>query len=138
MRLIPYEPHHFALMRPQEAQMHEIEHGAMSDPMGKAWTAVHDGLPVCCGGLIPVSDGRAFCWAVLDQDAGPHMLALTRAIRVHLRASGFDHIVMAVERDFEAGHRWAALLGFRRGNLAPGFLFGRDAWIYEWQQRSPT
>lgn len=107
----------------------------MGDQVGQAWTAVHDGLPVCCGGLIQITDDAAFCWAVLDEDAGPHMLALTRAIRAHLAASPYLRILMAVDSEFAAAHRWAVLLGFRKGGLKPGFLYGRDAWVYEWQQQ---
>lgn len=126
MQLIPIEPHHLALIRPQAAQqpMHEL-------PPGDGWTVVHDGLPLCCGGLVEVWTGRAYAWAYLDRDCGPHLLGMTRVIRSLLDRSGFRRIEMAVDADFEAGCRWARLLGFKHENLAAKYMpHGGDAHIF--------
>lgn len=127
MHLIAFELHHLSLIRPQEAQQEPMN--AM--PTGAAWTAVHDGLPLCCGGLVEMWPGRAYAWALLDRDVGPHMLKLTRDIRAVLASSGFRRIEMAVDAGFEPGERWARLLGFVPEVLARRYMpHGGDAWIY--------
>jgi len=76
-------------------------------------------------------EGRGYCWALLDRDAGPLMLPLTRAIRSLLAASALRRIEMAVDADFEAGRRWAELLGFKPEYKARSYFpDGRDAWLY--------
>lgn len=90
-----------------------------------------NGLPICCGGLIPIWAGRAYAWALLDIDAGPHMLALTRGIRSLFDATEWRRIEMAVDSEFEAGARWARLLGFHLEHRASKYLpNGNDADIF--------
>lgn len=126
MNLIPFESHHLGLIRPQAAQ--SPMDGA---PRGDAWTAVHDGLPLCCGGLVEMWPGRAYAWALLDEDAGRIMLPLTRSIRSLLDRAQYRRIEMAVDAGFEAGLRWAVLLGFEPEALARRYMpHGGDAWVY--------
>lgn len=131
MKLIDFQPHHARLIVPQEAQKSEVNAQSMAAPYGTAWTAVHDGLPVACGGFIDVWPGRAYAWALIDVDCGPHMLSLTREIRSLVARAPYNRLEMAVDAEFEAGCRWAVLLGFERESLARKYLpSGRDAWIY--------
>lgn len=131
IELIPLQSHHMRLLRPQDAQAHEVTPQQLNVPIGQSWTAIADGLPMCCGGLIPIWEGRAYAWALLDRDAGPHLMSLTRAIRSLLDQSGWRRIEMTVDASFAEGERWARLLGFRRECLAAKFLpDGRDAWVY--------
>jgi hypothetical protein len=76
-----------------------------------SWTGVVDGRPVACAGFMPQWPGRTIAWAYLNANSGPHMLFVTRAVRKALdKVKG--RIEFAVRRDFDAGHRWARLLGF--------------------------
>lgn len=132
IEITSYAPHHFALMTPQAAQEGEA---AMTGglPAGEGWTILADGLPVCCARLLEIWTGRAYACAVLSADAGPHMLAITRAIRSHLDSAPFARIEMVVEKDFAAGRRWALMLGFELETpvaLRSFLPSGRDAWIY--------
>jgi len=131
IELIPLEHHHLRLIRPQAAQLSEVDEQSLSGPTGTAWTATADGVPMVCGGIIPVWEGRGYAWTLIDRDAGPHMLGLTRAIRSLLDRAAWRRLEMAVDADFEAGARWAVLLGFRCECLAPKYLpDGRDAFVY--------
>lgn len=131
IELIDLERHHLRLIRPQDAQVAEVTADSLAGPIGKGWTAVADGVPICCGGVMPVWEGRGYCWTLIDRDAGPHMLGLTRAIRSLLDRSGWRRLEMAVDAEFEAGARWAVLLGFRLECHAPKYLpNGRDALVY--------
>ena len=78
---------------------------------GTSWTAVVDGEPIGCGGTIQQWPGRHIAWAYLGEASGPHMLSITRAVRRHLNSVS-GRIEVTVRCDFEAGHRWAELLGF--------------------------
>lgn len=130
VEVIPFERHHARLIVPQPAQ--EAEAALQVEaPEGPAWTAVVDGLPVACAGFVPVWVGRAYAWALLGADVGPHLLAVTRAIRCRLASSGFRRVEMAVDCEFANGRQWARMLGFECEGLARAYLpNGRDAWIY--------
>lgn len=131
MIFVDLEEHHLSLIRPQQAQQHEVAYEGVKKPPGQGWTAVVDGLPICCGGLIRAWEGRAYAWALLDQDAGPHMVPLTRGIRSLLDRAGWRRIEMAVDAEFPEGARWARLLGFRHEVRARKFLAnGNDADIF--------
>jgi hypothetical protein len=131
VKIIPFESHHTKLMTPQSAQAFEVDYAPLEAAAGDAWTAVVDGLPVACAGLIEMWKDRAQAWALLSADAGPHMLPITRSIRFRLASSSFRRIEMAVDVDFEAGIRWAHMLGFEHEctarNYFPG---GRTARLY--------
>jgi hypothetical protein len=131
MRIVPFERAHLRAINAQKAQR-DWELGADGDP-GQAWTAVVDGRPIACAGMLEVWTGRAYVWALLGEDAGPHLLSITRAIRSALARSGFARIEMAVDAQFEAGQRWAEMLGFRCETPEPMRRFfpnGNDAYMY--------
>lgn len=77
-----------------------------------SWSAVLDGEVIACGGTIEQWPGRHTAWAHLGPHTAPHMRWITReADRVIAKAKG--RVEMTARCDFEAGHRWAELLGFR-------------------------
>ena len=128
----PFMPGDLVGFKPQGRQAAELELDD-STPQGLAWTALVDARPICCAGLIEVWQGRAYAWALLSDSAGPHMLGLTREIRSRFLSQPFARIEMAVDADFEAGRRWAVLLGFKLETPEPMAKFlpsGRDAYLY--------
>lgn len=130
VEVVDFEQAHIRLIRPQSAQQEETEI-QQEAPEGQAWTALVDGRPIACAGFVLVWEGRAYAWALIDKDAGPYMLQITRVIRKHLAASGFRRVEMAVDRSFADGRRWAQMLGFECEGLARAYLpNGHDAWIY--------
>jgi hypothetical protein len=132
VRLVDFEQRHRDALHVQEHQRHEVK-DAPSTPAGQAWAALVGDHPICIGGLYEIWRGRAYAWALLGQDAGPHMLSLTRAIRSELARAPFARIEMVVEKDFRAARRWAEMLGYQLETPEPLRCFlpsGRDAWIY--------
>ena len=78
---------------------------------GNSWTGVCDGRPVACAGFIEQWPGRTIAWAYLNKNSGAHMMFITRKVRDALsKIKG--RIEFAVRCDFDAGHRWARMLGF--------------------------
>lgn len=131
IEIIPFQAHHTRLMTAQSAQANEVDWAPVEAAAGDAWTATVDGLPVACAGLIEMWAGRAQAWALLSVEAGPHMLAITRAIRFRLATASFRRIEMAVDVTFEAGVRWAHMLGFEHeATVRCYFPDGRAARLY--------
>lgn len=119
--------------KPQAAQAADIDCDALQSAFGNSWTALVGGRPIACAGLVEVWEGRAYAWALLATDVGPHLLAVTREIRSRLAATPCRRIEMAVADGFDAGCRWARLLGFYCETPQPmrGYLpDGRAAWLY--------
>jgi hypothetical protein len=132
VRLVDFEQWHRDELLVQERQLHELK-DAPSRPVGQAWGALVGDHPICIGGLYEIWRGRAYAWALLGRDAGPHMVSLTRAIRFQLDAAPFARIEMVVEKDFRAAARWAVMLGYELETPVALRCFlpsGRDAWIY--------
>jgi hypothetical protein len=77
-----------------------------------SWTVIGDeGEPIACGGCVQIWPGRYSAWAYLNEATGPHMLAITR-YALECLATVKGRLEMTVRTDFEAGHRWARILGF--------------------------
>lgn len=76
-----------------------------------SWTAVVDDEPIACGGTVLIWPGRNSAWAYLNVKSAQHMLFLTRCAEIVL-AKAQGRIEMTVRIDFDAGHRWARMLGF--------------------------
>lgn len=132
VRLVPFEQQHRDRLRPQPWQLDEMK-DAPSRPVGQAWAALVGDHPICIGGLYEIWRGRAYAWALLGEDAGPHMVSLTRAIRSQLDTAPFARIEIVVEENFRAAARWAQMLGFQLETPVALKCFlpsGRDAWIY--------
>lgn len=79
---------------------------------GPAFAAVHDGRVLGAAGLLPQWEGRAIAWALLSDAAGPHMLAITRAVKRFLAMQGYGRVETWAEVHFEPAHRWLKMLGF--------------------------
>lgn len=68
----------------------------------------------CMGaaGLVQIYPGRALAWALLSADAGPYLTEITRKAKQVIDLEPTARIEITVLEGFEAGHRWAELLGF--------------------------
>ena len=81
--------------------------------------------------------GVGLGWGVVGRDAGPHLLALTRAVVRFLKTSDFVSVRIMVALEFTAGHRWAELLGFHAETPLRAWLpEGGDAMQYAWFSQS--
>lgn len=66
-----------------------------------------------CGGVFDYWPGRAEVWSFLSVDAGKHFVALTRVVRRFLNMCTQRRIEAVVDCNFEQGHRWVRMLGFK-------------------------
>lgn len=113
---------HLAQIRPQAAQSFEAAVQGLAVPPGDGWAAVVAGQTVAAAGLIELWPGRAYAWALLDRDAGQHMVGIVRAIRSRLDAACLRRIEMAVDAEFKPGARFAELLGFHLESRARAYF----------------
>lgn len=126
---VPYSREHLLCMRVQSAQF--CEHLYIPERNEtEAITVMLDNSPLLCAGRVGVWEGRYQIWAVLSTDACRHMIALTREIRRWVGVCP-GRLEVIVRSDFEAGHRWVKLLGFKYHHHEEMFLpDGSDADIY--------
>jgi hypothetical protein len=132
LEVVDFHVAHVAQMQVQRAQRAWLAQG-LEALVGRAWTVMVDQRPICCAGVVEMWAGRGYLWALLAQDAGPHMLRLTRAIRARLDGLGFKRLEMAVAAGFSASARWARLLGFECETPVPMRAYapdGTDCYLY--------
>lgn len=139
MSLVPFTPAHIVDIGPrlQRSQRDLHRFYSLTEAYGEGllaggpcWTVLDaSGRPAACGGFYRQWEGRAIAWAFLTK--GAPMLAITRAVLEVLAQGEFLRVECWVDVDFQAGHRWAALLGFEREGLMRSFgLGGRDNVLY--------
>lgn len=116
----PFRPLH--IRRLVDIQGEQAEEAVFAIEMGEAaalaqhtsWTGWIGADVVGCAGIVPIWQGRSFVWALLGKGCAPHMLAITRLVREQLDAHENRRIEATVLHGFEAGERWARMLGFKR------------------------
>ena len=127
IRVEQFQPGDLALLVPQAAQSGYAdtgqatgEHLAMAGP---AFTAWQDGVPVLTAGFLILQPHHARCWCRLAQIDGCTLAALSKRTRavIDLAATDYPRIDMEVHTPFEAGHRWARMLGFVREGTMRGY-----------------
>lgn len=98
----------------------------------KSYTFRHEGKIVMCGGFLQHWEGRAEAWAHLAQDAGKHMLTLTKMTKRLIEILPFTRFEATVDAKFPQAHRWMLALGFEMEAplLRRYFPDGRDGSLY--------
>jgi len=121
IEIVQLQPLHLLEIQMQAAQAGELQsgadllaHGVRLCQRGMAFTVLREGRPVAAGGLVEVQSHYATAWALVGSDAGPAMTAMTRAVRRVIAARAYERVDLTVRADFEAGQRWAWLLGFEK------------------------
>ncbi|WGM40808.1 hypothetical protein [Caulobacter sp. NIBR1757] len=133
MRVEPFRAAHLEALTLQPAQAAwrgRIDGGAGAalEASGLAWTLISGGRVIGCGGVIDRGGGRGEAWALLAQDAGPAMLAATRAVRRYFETAPFRRIEATTAVDFAPAARWTRLLGFElEGRMRAFCESGGDA-----------
>ena len=117
MNVLTFKAEHLADMALQEAQAYlstwvkpEMAEALEEHP---SYSGEVDGRIVVCSGIVPIWMGRAMAWAYLAPDAGQHFLAIHREVKRFLDNCYLQRIEATVDIDFEQGHRWMKLLGFK-------------------------
>lgn len=138
MIIIPFKPEHLAQIDLQAeqtlAKVHlQNEEYAKSLAAQESWTLMIDDRVAACAGFLHVWGNRYQAWAIISATIGASgMLTLSKAV---LRALALKtgRIEAYVAEEFEAGHRWAKLMGFTLETPKPmrgWFPEGGGAYLY--------
>lgn len=137
MRIEPFKPEHLTelLLQPSQAVMQPVlaqqDYGQMLYKAGPAYAAIIDDKVVACLGIIPQWEGRAIAWGLVGSEAGKAFYGIHKAVKKFLDLQDYRRIETAVSTDFEQGHRWAQLLGFKNeGTMRAYTPDGRDCDLY--------
>lgn len=148
MIVTEFEFEHFGIITLQDNQkalfshlIKDREYSIGLKNNGPAYSMINEDTltNIASAGVIDASHGRGIAWALLSQDAGKHMVRLTREIKKFLDNCAFSRIETTVQGDFVEGHRWAQMLGFKNEtpdgmkNYCDGnthYLYAR----YKWEQ----
>lgn len=89
---------------------------------------------VCVGaaGLMQIYPHRAVAWTMLGWRTGPYMREITRKVKFILDTYPAQRIEMLVNYEYEAGHRWAKMLGFavEAPRMRGSGVLGQDETLY--------
>jgi hypothetical protein len=90
-----------------------------SETNGVSWTVEDeaDGEIIAMAGMILTYDDRVLGWSIQGERAPKNMLYITREIIKTLNNVDVGLVEIAVKKDFEQGHRWAKILGFKLQEL---------------------
>jgi len=135
---VPFAAEHFRRMKLQTAQERFVRY--VTDEQLKllegphSFTLMEDAAPLICTGAWQLWHNRAYVWAFVAGDITPYTFGeVHRYARSFLTALPFRRLEMAVDVDFENGHRWAKAMGFWLETPKPMKAFhadGRDAMLY--------
>ena len=97
-------------------------------------TGVVNGIPMVCGGVIKMWEGRGCVWTVFNEESRRCFVPVFRGIKAFLKGQlrEYRRLELAVPVSFEIGHRRAKMLGFRvECHFAEKFLpNGEDCVLY--------
>lgn len=138
MTIEPFQPEHLQQIELQAEQW--LAAASIGNPEYAqtladhgGWTARINGKVVACAGFITLWPGRVQSWAIISATIGAHgMLKVTRAVRRALDAQT-GRVECIVASGFDAGHKWAKVLGFKLETPEPmrGWMpGGMDAFLY--------
>lgn len=119
MEIVRFKPAHLLELKLQPAQKNlretilKPEYGTALALTGWAFTVMLDGRPVACAGAQEFHPKRAEIWALLSRESNPLMRQMTRAAIGWFEQCQYDRLECHVATDFDAGHRWARMLGFK-------------------------
>lgn len=138
MIIVPFVPDHLRKLQMQPSQL-EIqptllspEYGKSLEISGPAFTGLDDDYNViCCLGVVKQWDHRGLAWGLIGENAGDHFVAIHRAVRRFLDLQDLRRIEAAVSTEFQQGHRWIQMLGFKyEGTMQSYTPQGDDCDLY--------
>lgn len=139
MKIVKFRSSHLAALELQDAQKFfhadcgNPDYGQALEASPFSFTVIEGARVICCAGMHEVWTGRAVAWALMSKEAGPHLRTIHRAALGFMEQAPWRRIEAMVEGGFEAGHRWAKMLGFtcETPNAMRGYSpTGADFYLY--------
>lgn len=118
--IVPFKAEHLAKLHLQPAQKYmsniiDEEYAKVLEGENvHSFSLLDGGLVLACGGVAPMWHGRAIAWMIIaGEAAGFKFLNVHKAILRFFETCYINRIEATVDCDFEQGHRWMRMLGFK-------------------------
>lgn len=133
MKIIDFEPEHILQIEPQGCQQYikrTIQYGNYL-ASGDCFTGMQDGQVVAIGGVIPVTETRAYLHMIVAEGFPHQWVKLYRATKRLIAAVEDDYIRMETLSTTPESDRWLEMVGFQcEGVLRRVMPDGTDAKSY--------
>lgn len=133
MNIIEFEPEHILQIEPQSCQRYiqrSIEYGRHL-ASGDCFTGVQDGRVVAIGGVIPVTETRAYLHMIVAEGFPSQWIKIYRATKRLIAAVEGDYIRLETLSTTPESDRWLEMTGFEcEGVLRRVMPDGSDAKSY--------
>ncbi len=117
MIVVPYKAEHLLALKMQPGQSYCMPF--VTDEYAKAlesawaFTALENDEVVAVGGIAELWANRGLAWTFIDRRAGRHFVALHKVVKNLLDTVPFRRVEAETACNFEQGHRWLRMLGFK-------------------------
>lgn len=117
----PFRKAHLAALSAPDAKVLHATASVVELEKHPSFTGRDDaGNVVGCAGLHPIWwPGRWNAWAFFEKPTGPHMLQITRFVRLVLDSFPVPRVEAHVIEGFPQGYKFAKVLGFQLETPAP-------------------
>lgn len=133
MNIIDFEPAHILQIEPQASQRYidrSIKYGEYLST-GDCFTGVQDGCVVAIGGVIPVSETRAYLHMIVAEGYAHQWIKIFRATRRLIAAVQGGYLRLETLSTTPESDRWLEMVGFQyEGVLRRVMPDGTDAKSY--------
>lgn len=133
MKIIGFSPEHILQIEPQECQKYlrlTLQYGEYL-ATGDCFTGIQDGKVVAIGGIIPVSDTRAYLHMIVAEGFPHQWVKIFRATKRLIAAVEQDYIRLETLSTTAESDRWLEMVGFSfEGVLRRVMPDGTDAKSY--------
>lgn len=133
MNIIDFEPEHILQIEPQACQQYiqrNIQYGNYL-ATGNCFTGVQDGRVVAIGGIIPVTETRAYLHMIVSEGFPHQWVKIYRATKRLIAAVEDDYLRMETLSTTPESDRWLEMVGFQcEGVLRRVMPDGTDAKSY--------
>lgn len=117
IRVVDLAPCHLAVLDVQPQQRDAI---AMLDEAAMemlcvpgSYTVLEGDRPIICGGVMEIVPWRGLAWSFVAGNLQHMFVHAHRVAKRIIDVAPFPRIEFEVDCDFDEGHRWAQLLGFK-------------------------
>jgi len=133
MNIITFEPDHILQIEPQESQKYiqrTLQYGNYL-ATGDCFTGMQDGQVVAIGGIIPVTEMRAYLHMIVAEGFAHQWIKIYRATKRLIAAVEGDYIRLETLSTTPESDRWLEMVGFQyEGVLRRVMPDGTDAKSY--------
>lgn len=117
MEVVPFQAEHIAQLELQSAQQYlsnwVTPEQAKALEEFPSFSGVVNGSPVASLGILPQWHGRAIAWGFLSEMGCRTFVQIHREVLSFLDDCFVPRVEATVDCDFEQGHRWVQMLGFK-------------------------